>query len=453
MGTLAIREEQWSEFISLLDHPDETAGFLLAGWADSSDEITLMGRRFDWVPVEHYEERTPQSLVISSRGFVPFFGAAAADKSIPVFVHTHPRMGASPSPRDDRVDEILTSLSWRRTDAPYYASLIVGGTVEMPTFTGRVFARGGGVIPLERLRVLGSRLKLLHFEGAPDHDLDETVFDRQIRAFGEDGQRLLSRLRVGVVGAGGTGSATFEQLVRLGVGEVTVIDDDTVTSTNLTRIHESGQADIDASKVAVMKRAADRIGLRTNIQPEFGRVTKPEVLSKLDHVDVVFGCTDDESGRNNLAKLAITHLVPVFDMAFVVDPEEDGSIRGLIGRVTTLIPGAACLVCRGRIDTQRMLAESLGEEERKRRAKEGYVPGLGDPDPAVGAYTTMVATWAINELLDRLFDYSAASDKSGATELLLLLHDRSLSFNSRPPRAGHWCADEANYGRGAQAQL
>jgi molybdopterin/thiamine biosynthesis adenylyltransferase len=453
MGTLAIRQEQWSEFVSLLDHPDETAGFLLAGWADSSDEITLMGRRFDWVSEEHYEERTPKSLVIASRGFVPCFSAAAADNSIPVFVHTHPRMGASPSPRDDRVDEILASLTWRRTKSPYYASLIVGGTVEMPTFTGRVFAREVGVVALERLRVLGSRLKLLHYEGAADHGLDETVFDRQIRAFGKDGQRLLSRLRVGVVGVGGTGSAMFEQLVRLGVGEVTVIDDDIVTSTNLTRIHESGEADIDARKVDVMKQAADRIGLKTNIRPEFGRITSPEVLSKLDHVDVIFGCTDDESGRNNLAKLAITHLVPVFDMAFVVDPDEDGSIRGLVGRVTTLMPGAACLVCRGRLDTQRMLAESLGKEERVRRAKEGYVPGLDDPDPAVGAYTTMVATWAVNELLDRLFDYSTGSAKSGATELLLLLHDRSLSLNTYLPRAGHWCADEANYGRGAQAQL
>src|SRR5690242_10279999 len=117
MGTLAIREERWSEFVSLLDHTDETAGFLLAGWADSSGEITLMGRRFDWVPMEHYEERTPQSLVIASRGFVPFFSAAAADESIPVFVHTHPRMGASPSPRDDRVDQILANLTWRRTEA------------------------------------------------------------------------------------------------------------------------------------------------------------------------------------------------------------------------------------------------------------------------------------------------------------------------------------------------
>jgi molybdopterin/thiamine biosynthesis adenylyltransferase len=450
--TLAVRASEWDEILSVLDLPNETAGFLLAGW-DDEDDLTLFGRALDWIPEEFYVERTPRSLVIRSQGFFPFLGAAAADTAVPVFVHTHPKMGAGPSPRDDGVDHVLRELALNRSRAPYYVSLIVGGDSGQPTITGRIYTEDGQVAVVERIRIVGDRIRLLHREGAPDEDLDQETFDRQIRAFGEDGQRLLARLRVGVVGAGGTGSATFEQLVRLGIKEITTIDDDVVTSTNLTRIHESGREDVDLPKVGVMERAAERIGLGANVQAICGKITDPDIAKQMHHLDVVFGCTDDERGRNVLGKLAVTHLIPVFDMGFAVDPEQDGSVRGLNGRVTTLLPGAACLLCRGRLDPKRLLAEGLPEEERRRRAAEGYVPGLGDPDPAVGTFTTMVSTWAVNELLDRLFGYSADSPLFGATETLFLLHERMMRFNSRAPHEGHWCGDETNFGRGGQSEL
>jgi molybdopterin/thiamine biosynthesis adenylyltransferase/proteasome lid subunit RPN8/RPN11 len=453
MATLALREEQWNELLATVDLADETGGFLLAGWDDANDELTLTGRSLGWVAEEHYVERTPHSLVIASAGYFPFLGAAANDQAVPVFVHTHPHMGAGPSSRDRRVDEALRDLALARSRAPYYVSLIVGGDSAHPTFTGRIFDESGQIAEVERLRVVGETIRLLHREGAPDADLDSEFLDRQIRAFGELGQRLLARLRVGVVGAGGTGSATFEQLVRAGFKEITVIDDDAISGTNLTRIHESGRDDVDRAKVEVMEQAAARIGLGTNVRAIRGKITYPEVAGELHHLDVIFGCTDDESGRNILAKLAITHLIPVFDMAFVVDPGEAGSVRGLHGRVTTLMPGAACLICRERLDMQSLLAEALSEEERKRRAKDGYVPGLGDPDPAVGSFTTMVSMWAINELFDRLFGYSADSQYAGATEALFLLHERMIRFNSRLPVEGHWCADQLNFGRAGQADL
>ena len=55
-------------------------------------------------------------------------------------------------------------------------------------------------------------------------------------------------VRVGVVGAGGTGSAVIEQLARLGVGELVIFDDDTIDETNLTRIHGATVADVGRAK-------------------------------------------------------------------------------------------------------------------------------------------------------------------------------------------------------------
>lgn len=451
--TLALREEHWHELLKMLDLEVETAGFILTGYTADQDELTFFGRSLRWVPDEHYVEREAKSLIISSLGYVPSLGAAADDNTVPVFVHTHPRMGASPSPRDDGVDEGLRESALIRSRAPFYISLIVAGSKDAPTFSGRVYDDNGPVAELGRLRIVGNRIRLLHTETAGDDDPNVEIFDRQILAFGEEGQKMLGRLRVGVIGAGGTGSAVFEQLVRNGVRDIIVIDDDKVTKTNVTRIHESGLGDDDTPKVEVAKTAAARIGLGANVKAIDGRITDPAVAKHLRHLDIAFGCTDDERGRNVLAKLALTHLIPVFDMGVVVDPREDGSIRAIDGRLTRLLPGAACLLCRGRITPQGLAAEALDPEERERRAGDGYVPGLALRDPAVGTFTTLIGSFAVNEMLDRLFGYSEGSPTWASTEFVLLLHDRRLSFNSRSPIGSHWCGDENNYGRGDSAAL
>jgi molybdopterin/thiamine biosynthesis adenylyltransferase len=450
--TIALREEHWHEILAALDNEVETAGFLLAGSAASAEHITLLGRSLLWVPDEFYVGRTATSLVIESRGYVPAFGAAAVDVAVPVFVHTHPCTTSSPSPRDDGVDEALRGPALIRSRAPLFASLVIGGTSGRPTFTGRVYDEQGMVSDIDRLRVIGRRIRVLHSEGAADADVDAEIFDRQIRAFGEDGQRMLARLRVGVVGAGGTGSAVFEQLVRDGVRQLTVIDDDEVTKTNVTRIHESGVDDAGTPKIAIAAAAAARIGLDASVTAINGRITDPAVAAQLHHLDVVFGCTDDEGGRLVLSKLALTHLIPVFDMGFAVVPNEDGLIRALDGRVTTLLPGQACLLCRERITPDGLAAEDLDLEERRRRAGEGYVPGLGEADPSVGTFTTLIACYAVNELLDRLFGYSDGVGAAGATELLVRLADRRLNFNSRDPGL-HWCGQSDHYGRGDASKL
>jgi proteasome lid subunit RPN8/RPN11 len=310
--TLALTEETWSEIVSALEEPRETAGFLLAAFARGADALTLLGRTLRWVAEEGYLVRTATRLTITSAGFVPSLAAAAKDKSVPVFVHTHPGGDPMPSARDAKVDRQLRGPALIRSRQPFYVSLIVGGTRRKPRFTGIVYGPEGKIAELERIRVIGKRI---HIIGAADHaasTINFDAFDRQIRAFGKDGQRLIARLRVGVAGAGGTGSAVFEQLVRLGVREIVVIDDDTLSNTNLPRIHESARSQCGELKVDVAKQAAERIGLGADVRAVEGRISDKAIARELKHCDVVFGCTDDETGRQQLSKLALWYLIPVF---------------------------------------------------------------------------------------------------------------------------------------------
>ena len=156
--------------------------------------------------------------------------------------------------------------------------------------------------------------------------------------------------------------------------------------------------------------------------------------------DAVFGCTDDNAGRLVLSRLANYFLTPVFDSGVLLTSDNAGRLTGIHGRVTTLIPGQACLVCRDRIDLARASVELRTPEERVRLENEGYAPALGRTEPAVVTFTTAVAATAVSELLERLIGYGP---EQRPTEVLLRLHDREISTNVAQSRTGHYCDPSA----------
>lgn len=435
----AIAEPLWEELCLALCDQDESAGIILAGRAVEEEQLTLCFNRIIWVPDDAYEVRSSREMWIRSEGWMPALGKAAAGDWQPIFFHTHPDGTPLPSRHDERVARQLTPNFEARTGRPY-ASLILSGPPKAPCFTGTLDGKA-----LSRIRVVGDRIRFLNAADTSSPDATAVDhFDRQIRAFGADGQRLLRGLRIGVVGSGGTGSAVFEQLLRLGVGSIFLLDDDTLSATNLTRIHESAIADVGYPKVEVMAAAAERVGLGNEVIAKVGRVTERTIFESLRGCDVVFGCTDDNAGRAILSRLAYYYCLPVFDVGVVIGSRE-GRITGLEGRLTTMAPGAPCLFCRDRIDTNRMREEMQTDEQLQRLAAEGYARELEDPDPAVVTYTTMIATFAVDEMLQRLFGFG---DDRPASELLVRAPQCEIRRLSGAPRSGHFCADLNTIGRG-----
>lgn len=158
-------------------------------------------------------------------------------------------------------------------------------------------------------------------------------------------------------------------------------------------------------------------------------ITKEETAKALLDADVVFGCTDDNAGRLVLSRLASYLLTPVIDCGVLLSSGRGGQLSGIDGRVTVLAPGAACLVCRNRIDLSRASAEMLAPDEHQRLADEGYAPALTGVEPAVVAYTTQVAAAAVGELLERLIHYGPEPVPS---EMLLRVHDASCPPMTNP---------------------
>lgn len=304
---------------------------------------------------------------------------------------------------------------------------------------GRVPHPDGSSHRLDALRVVGDRIRiLLHDENKDLADL----FGRQVLALGLDGQLVLRRMRVGVVGAGGTGSAVCEQLIRLGVGHITVIDPDVITETNVTRVWGSTLDDVEAPKVGIVARSASMIGLGTKVTAIHDTVANEAAARALRHCDVVFGCTDDNVGRLVLSRLAYIHLVPVVDMGVRIDT--DGThVTAIDARITYMAPGSACLDCRGWIDHERLAAEALPDDERTALEAEGYVVALGDPDPSVVPYTTAVAAQAVSDLLSRLFGFASVPN-----DLVIQFHAHAIRTPGRAAQDDHFCTDPFFIGAG-----
>jgi len=60
-------------------------------------------------------------------------------------------------------------------------------------------------------------------------------YERQIKLFGEGGQKKLKRAKVTIAGAGGLGSVSAAYLTVAGVGMIRVVDNDVVELSNLNR--------------------------------------------------------------------------------------------------------------------------------------------------------------------------------------------------------------------------
>lgn len=425
---------------AVFDSPGlEGAAYLLCGVSETGGEVRLLAR--DVIPVrpEHYLVRERDRLSIAADSYVPVAKRARLAKEAILFVHSHPGGYPDFSIQDDREEpKLLAFFHSRAPELPHGSMLFSSRS----TFHARAFLDDEWS-PFERIRAIGRRFRFV--DRVVDEEPIPEFFDRQIKAFGPDIQRLLRRLHIGVVGAGGTGSAVIEQLTRLGVGTISTFDRETLDESNVTRVYGSKLSDAGALKTQIQKNHVDAIGFKTKINPFPNHITDQATAKRLRDCDLIFACTDKQAPRGILNRLALRYLIPVFDVAVKLHSENQ-IIRGIWGRVTTLIPGEACLLCRERIDPGVIRAESLPKEQRDRELAEGYITELATDEPAVVMFTSAVAAQAVSELLHRLTGFMSGDRQS--TEVIMFFHESRIRTNRVPPNPDCMCQRTEHWGRG-----
>ena len=255
--------------------------------------------------------------------------------------------------------------------------------------------------------VHGRPLKLFEYEKSTF--TDDNMSARHAAAFGQPFVDKLSSLRVGIVGAGGTGSPTITLLARAGVGELVVIDNDKLEKSNLNRMRGAGLDDVGKNKARILQDFITGLQLPTKVAVLESLVDQdPDAIDALSSCDVIFGCTDDQIGREVLNTSLYMYAQPFIDVGLGGQISEDCHgqpyLKYHFGRVSTILPESGeCLFCQGVIKDvwirhQYALRDNpkLAEEE----ARERYLEGGGEQAPGVGPFTSSIADYGVATLFD-----------------------------------------------------
>lgn len=299
--------------------------------------------------------------------------------------------------------------------------------IDGPPVGGLVFARNavaGDIWLSDRSRVLlhdaevvGRPIRRLFPAPVPRPSSTDERYDRQARVFGDRGQDLLARQKVGIIGAGGAGSLVIEYLARLGVGELIVIDPDRIEPSNLPRVVGSRWKDLrpflthprmpDRIKTFGTKRRtlkvdiAKRVALQAQPSVRYvgipNDVTEEAVAAQLVDCDYLVLAADTMQARLLFNALVHQYLIPGVQLGAKaqINPTT-GEIIDIFSVVRPVIPGEGCLWCNSLISPAKLQEEATAPDQLRRQR---YIEEDDLPAPSVITLNAVSAAHAVNDYL------------------------------------------------------
>jgi adenylyltransferase/sulfurtransferase len=141
-----------------------------------------------------------------------------------------------------------------------------------------------------------------------------------LREVGGPGQARLKAARVLVVGAGGLGAPVLLYLAAAGIGTLGVVDDDSVSLSNLQRQVIFGTDDVGNRKVDGAEAAVARLNPHVIVETHMTRLTAANALDMISQYDLVADGSDNFATRYLVAdacyfagKPLVTAAVGTFD--------------------------------------------------------------------------------------------------------------------------------------------
>jgi hypothetical protein len=396
--SLKITQEDLDQLKKILfkDLPKENGAFLLAGWRRYSEGAELLVRRFIEIPQEDFKVQDKTRLEISSRAINGLIALCEANRLGAVLCHSHPEAwGYSPSD-DFGEQKVLDTVRSCVPNVPL-ASLLI-----FPSgYSGRFWEKKRSV-PLTHLTILGRSLVKIHLEQESSlHANISSLYDRQVLAFGKVGQDNISQAKVAIVGVGATGSCTAEQLVRLGVQDLIIIDPDLFEPSNSTRVFGSFASHCGIRwfnpltwqklrKVKIVAEHLRRIRRDLSVKIIFDNIVSENAAKSLLDRDVIFCCTDDHWGRSIITQIAYQYMIPMINMGVRID-SKNGKIIAGTGVVHIIRPKRPCLWCNDYLSADQIRSESILPQQRESLLREGYVSEIETKAPSVISLTTTVS--------------------------------------------------------------
>lgn len=395
---------------------DEHGAVLVAGLTRSPRGTRLLAR-------ELFLARDGKEYVRGERGYRMLTGAFVTEKILHcrdeglcyLAVHNHggaDAVGFSPddlASHDRGYPALLKIARGQPVGALVFARNAVAGDIWFSTSRR---------IPVGETRIIGSSIRRLYPAPPPLPRGRDATYDRQARLFGDAGQDLLARTKVGIIGAGGAGSLLVEYLAHLGVGHLVVADPDRIKIVNLPRnvgatrwdartwmtdercplwLRQLGER-IATAKVAVARRVARQANRRVTIEPILGDITHENVAARFIDCGYLFLAADTNQARLVFNAIVHQYLIPGFQVGAKVPVDKaTGVVKEVFTVCRPILPSSGCLWCNGLISSEGLQREAATAGEQ---AAQRYVE---DPEVVAPSVITLNATAASQAANDFLF--------------------------------------------------
>jgi sulfur-carrier protein adenylyltransferase/sulfurtransferase len=170
-----------------------------------------------------------------------------------------------------------------------------------------------------------------------DGELERYARHIVMREIGGAGQQHLKKARVLVIGAGGLGSPALLYLAAAGVGTVGVIDDDTVSLSNMQRQILHAMDRIGMAKVFSAQQGLAAINPHVNVLPYNRRLDADNAKALFEDFDLVLDGSDNFATRHLVNETCVALDMPLISAA----------ITQWEGQISLYHPagGAPCYAC------------------------------------------------------------------------------------------------------------
>ena len=312
---------------------------------------------------------------------------------------------------------------------------------------GDLWFPSGDRASLSHAAIIGHRRQLL-FPMPERKAAAVGTYDRQSRLFGDAGQELLQRTRVGIVGLGGAGSVLAELLGRLGVGEFVLADPERAEDTNLPRLIAARRRDavapswlprvvtdrLRSRKVQMAARNIRRANRHARIEAMPRNFLDADIAARFTDCDFLFLAADTMGARLLFNAILHQYGIPGIQVGAKIPVANDGTVGNVFCVSRMVTPEQGCLWCNGLISPGRLQDEAVPDAARRSYA---YVD---DPDVAAPSVVTMNAIACAHAADDFLFHMTALKYDDAETGWFRWNSRRAVAGYDMP-RRGADCAE------------
>ena len=175
-----------------------------------------------------------------------------------------------------------------------------------------------------------------------------SIFERTIALIGQENFDKLSKSKIIVFGCGGVGGYAIEMLARTGVGNLTIVDFDKVSESNINRQIIALTNSVGEFKTRCFKSRIDQINKDCKVKTFEEKLTKENIEDfELKNYDFVIDCIDDVGAKVELIKYCnkgkiklISSMgagnrfdMPKFEVCDIFDTKNDGLAKAVRARL------------------------------------------------------------------------------------------------------------------------